>query len=148
MTDLHKWGVKKIVGALILLGTVALLANVAKGESRKPTDVLRCDVLNAYERICYNDAECDSYLRGYSAVITMKMQNYLGWYPNHVYAFDLNLFHDHKGLTLMVHTEAERKDKEFTYLKQWSIVCDIEGNVVAEKYDEGFRKKAETEGIK
>lgn len=127
----------------LTIGLVALLCvfvGTAFGQEKDPAKVLRCDRPEAYEKVCYNDAECIDYLRGYSAVITMKMYNYKGWYPDVVYTFNLNLFEEHRGLYLIVRTDAERQQEEMHYLKQWTIICDLEGNIIHKQFNEGYRK--------
>jgi hypothetical protein len=127
-----------VVSAIVLLGSTAVLADTSKTFDDGVT--LTCKDTNAYEYVCYSDAECQEFLSGYAAVVKERfMAQRHGWFKQEspIQVIHVNLFAEHTGLYLIGRMEAENKEGK-VFLKYWGIVCDIELNVGTSFYKEGF----------
>ncbi len=126
---------------LIGVFSLLILTGVAHAEIPRPSDIADCAQPEAYEYVCYDEAECRKYMNGYGAVAANRIyaQKHKGWYPGvKVHTVHINLYNEVEGLYLVGLIEAESRDGK-VYLKMWLIICDLEYNVTHEAYTEGFK---------
>lgn len=146
MTDLRKWGLKKLALAAGLLGLVYLLSSCASIPVKsvpKASEILSCDNPEGYEYICYSDKECTEYFKAYSAVITERYEGQkYGFYTDtgDYQVVHMNLFLDHKSYSMIGRYECQRQKDGRIFIKVWTITCDLEGNLINEGYKEGYRR--------
>lgn len=141
MTPLHKWGAKKVIGALSLLGIVYLLSGCASLATRpEPHEILSCSTPEGYEYYCYNDAQCREYLKGYAAVVRERFyaqkHGFFVQDNDPVQVVHINLFFNHLSFSVVGRIEAELNPNQTVHIKVWTIACDLEQNIVEEGYDE------------
>jgi len=140
---------KFLIGcAMFLIWLYAVSTVPAWGAPPRPAAILNCLAPEGTEYVCYSDEECIEYLKGYSAVFSMKVAKPgdcygLGQGETHP-VVHMNLYYDHKGLTLIGRIEGEKREHpkggKRWYMQMWTIVCDDNGNILNEEYSEGFRK--------
>lgn len=103
------------------------------------TTQFNCNLPEGKEYTCYTDKECSEYMKGYSSVVTHRMVDPDGWYPEKIQVVHINLWVDHKNFQILGKIVAERREGK-DYIKVWTETYDIECNLLDKGYDEGYRK--------
>jgi len=142
--------VKKWTVALVTLWSVYVLSAcavstvvTAKTGPPKASEILSCESPEGYEYICYSDEECAEYFAAYSAVITERYEGQKhGFYTDtgDYQVVHMNLFVDHKSYSIIGRFECQKQKDGRIYVKVWTIICDIEQNLINEGYSEGYRQ--------
>lgn len=112
-------------GMAVLLALPFLLGCGIK--TVKPTE-FSCEFPRAYERICYDELECDEYMQWYGQQIAEKMAEGKNGLETGV---DVNLFSELQQLSRIGKVWAE-VTKEGLYVCESYIFCDVQGQKVGE----------------
>ena len=123
---------------------LVFLAAAAQAEIPRPSEVTNCLLPEGREYVCYSDKECNEYLKGYNAVMTMRYSQPgeffgLGQGEEHPVVW-INLYWDHLNMLMLGKMEAEKRDGKW-YIKQWIAIYDSDCQLLHEDYAEGFKKK-------
>lgn len=92
-----------------------------------------------YEYICYNDKECNQYVKGYAGILYERLRS--GMYDKEdgkqKTTVPINLFYDHLGMSMIGTLSAEIKDKG-VWLVMDAVMYDIECNVLYDAKRESY----------
>lgn len=140
----------KTIAITVLILFASGCATVAA--TPRPSEILSCKEPKAEKRyVCFSDEECLEYVRGYSAVFTMKTAPLGGFYGlgegNMHPVIHVHLHYAHDNMTMVGRIEGELRehpeDGKQWYQKMWIIICGTEEEgILHEAYYEGFRTKS------
>jgi hypothetical protein len=137
-----------VLMAIIMLGCTALATSGPADTPPRPSEILDCENPEGREYVCYSDNGCIDYLKGYSALLTMKYSE-----PHEFHGLGeaqerpvvhINLYWDHKRLLMLGRWEAEKRehpsgDKAW-YVQSWIAIYEDDCSLNHEEYSEGYRK--------
>lgn len=119
---------------LLMLGVFLLVSCMSyHAPGRVEPDEINCKHPKGWEYICYNSAECLSYMRGYGAMMKERfMAQEHGWFVKgnpDVQTIYVNLFFDHKGFSIIgKHVGTRHNDR--VWIETSTMVCDIMGEEI------------------
>ncbi len=146
-----------LVGLVFVLGALGC-ATVSSNQNsvvKTTSDLLRdlavvqqgdktqfdCEFPEGRDYECYNEEECEEYMRGYGAVMLHRfiMKKKRGWYKNvDVQVMPIHLWMDHNSALLLGKIEGEVHPNGKLFMKIWTETYDLECKLLDSGYAEGY----------
>ena len=122
---------------VVLISALLVIGCSATQVRSEPAD--ECMNAKGWEYVCYNDEECNQYVRGYSGILYERFAS--GMYDKEdgkdKTTVHINLFYDHLGMSMIGTLSAERRDNK-VWLVLDAVMYDIMCNVLHENKKESY----------